>query len=36
MRERGLSYDAALQLVRARRKCARPNEGFERTLRKWK
>ncbi|KAI5120460.1 hypothetical protein M0805_008507 [Coniferiporia weirii] len=36
MRERALSYDAALQVVKTRRKCIKPNEGFERTLRNWK
>ncbi|KAH8106360.1 phosphatases II [Phellopilus nigrolimitatus] len=36
MRERALSYDAALQLVLARRRCVKPNAGFERTLRGWK
>ncbi|EJC98349.1 phosphatases II [Fomitiporia mediterranea MF3/22] len=36
MRERALSYDAALQIVRSRRKCIKPNVGFENTLRSWK
>ncbi|THH09107.1 hypothetical protein EW145_g2239, partial [Phellinidium pouzarii] len=36
MRDRALSYDAALQIVKARRKCIKPNEGFEKTLRNWK
>ncbi|KAL5482309.1 hypothetical protein ACEPAI_8903 [Sanghuangporus weigelae] len=36
MRERSLSYDAALQIVKSRRKCIKPNAGFEKTLRNWK
>lgn len=35
MRDRGMSYDEALQAVKSKRMCVKPNIGFERTLRNW-
>ncbi|KZS89096.1 phosphatases II [Sistotremastrum niveocremeum HHB9708] len=35
MRERGLSFDESLALIKARRACAKPNDGFIRQLRAW-
>lgn len=35
MRERRLSYDVALNFLREKRKCIKPNSGFERALREW-
>ncbi|PAV16805.1 phosphatases II [Pyrrhoderma noxium] len=36
MREQSIPYEAALHLVKSRRKCVKPNAGFEKTLRSWK
>ncbi|OCB87383.1 phosphatases II [Sanghuangporus baumii] len=35
MREKGMGYDEALQAVRSKRLCVKPNAGFESTLRDW-
>lgn len=35
MRERQLSYDAAFDFLKEKRKCVKPNVEFERTLRLW-
>ncbi|KAF7305720.1 Phosphotyrosine protein phosphatase II [Mycena chlorophos] len=35
IRERAMSYEDALTFVRERRRCARPNWGFVRTLEEW-
>ncbi|KAJ6529076.1 protein-tyrosine phosphatase-like protein [Mycena vulgaris] len=35
IRERGMKDDAAYKLVRERRRCIRPNTGFETVLREW-
>jgi len=35
MRERRLSYDVALNFLREKRKCIKPNSGFEHALRGW-
>lgn len=31
----GMNYDSALKFVKDRRLCAKPNPGFEKTLREW-
>ncbi|KAJ7736581.1 protein-tyrosine phosphatase-like protein [Mycena maculata] len=35
IRDRVMTYDAAFDLVHARRRCIRPNSGFVRALREW-
>ncbi|KAF7370086.1 Phosphatases II [Mycena sanguinolenta] len=35
IREHSLSYDAAFDIVRQRRRCIKPNAGFIKTLREW-
>ncbi|KAJ6533408.1 protein-tyrosine phosphatase-like protein [Mycena vulgaris] len=35
IRDRGMGYVAARAFVRARRRCVRPNAGFEAVLREW-
>jgi len=35
MREHKLSYDDALQLLKSKRSCVKPNSSFEKTLREW-
>lgn len=35
IRRHNMTYDAALRLVKEKRRCVKPNAGFERTLREW-